>query len=275
MKLVDDARFPHPVISSMPGDYSEPGISWTLGGTEAADTGQVVLRGSVEITHPDFVTLLKAGDIALGLQVVCLDTYYNRFHPVDCAEGYEIPIESGLLLGTVRVRPLLFATRTATLPARGMNAEFGEPAPEIHAGDVAGYGDETRFVVGLEKLAPLESIFTLIRNLDITEPRFELDTSGQIVRINVSSALYDDIDAMRGAASCRNVLLSSVYLPCIIELLSIAAEDPQEDCRWYRVFAARCQHLGLRLDGKDLAKNAQILIGNPLGLLRQVFGSLE
>lgn len=275
MKLVDDARFPHPVISATAGDYSAPGISWTLGGTEAADSGKVNLSGTVEIAHPDFVALLEAGNLAVGLQIVCLDTYYNRFHAVSATDHFDVTIDAGLLLGIVRVRPVLYAVSSTALPARGMNEEFGDSPPEIQAGDVAGYGEETRFVVGLEKLAPLESIFTLTRNLDITEPRFELDTSGQIVKINVSSALYDDIDAMRGAATCRNVLLSSVYLPCIIELLSIAAEEPQEDCRWYRVFSTRCLHLGLRLDGKDLAKNAQVLLGNPLGLLRQVFGSLE
>lgn len=275
MKFVDDARFPHPVISCVQGDYAEPGISWTLEGTEAADSGEVKLNGTVEVSHPDFVELLSAGNLTLGIQIVCLDTYYNRFHSVLASERFQISIEAGLLLGTVRVRPALFAVRATTLPTRGMNAEYGESTPAIQAGDVAGYGDESRFVVGLEKLAPLESIFALTRNIDITEPCFELDTSGQIVRINVSSALYDDIDAIRGASSYRNVLLSSLYLPCIIELLAISAEGPQEDCRWYRVFAARCQHLGLRLDGKDLAKNAQVLIGNPLGLLRQVFGSLE
>jgi len=273
MKLSDDARFPHPVVTSEAGDYGNSGISWSLSGTEAKASGKVRLTGRFDVIHPGFESLVGSGHVAAGLQVACLDTYFNRFLPVSLGE-FSAEIDAGQLLGLVQVRPVLYAVTEVTLPDERVNAEFGHSSV-IFSGDVAGYGDEARFVVGLEKLAPLESIFVLTRNLDLLEPRFEMDTSGQTIRINVSSSLYDDIEAIRGTGAFRNVLLSSLYLPCIIELLSIAANDPYEDLRWYRVITSRCEHLGLRLDGKDLARNAQTLLCNPLGLLRQVVGSIE
>jgi hypothetical protein len=272
VKLELDARFPHPVLTSDADDYLAKGIDWNITAKEVPSTGAVQLEGDLDVLHPGFLALIHAGKLASGLQVVCLDTYYIRFHKTGTG-NISLRIEPGALLGSVSVRPMLFAVEDLELPSEGMNPEYGDSPIAIVAGDVAGYGDEAKFVVGLEKLAPLESIFTLVRNPEIEESRFELDSSGQTVKIHVSSRLFDELEAIRGTATVRNVLLSAVYLPCIIELLSIAASDPPSDARWFRVFSHRCEHLHLKLDGKDLAKTAQSLLGNPLGLLAPVFGA--
>ena len=154
-----------------------------------------------------------------------------------------------------------------TLPDQGLHPEFSRDNLFVKRGDVAGIGEEFRFEAGLDKLVPLESVFRLIKSPDLEEPRFELVTDKQTVEIAVSPSLYDQISGMRNSGGARNILLSSLYLPCVIELLAIAHVDPQPELRWYRAIESRCLQLGIELDGKDLATNAQRLLGNPLGSL--------
>jgi len=160
------------------------------------------------------------------------------------------------------------------MPWTGVHAEFGSSPVWIHPGDVAGFGEEARFFVGLEKLAPLESIFVLKRNDEMQEPRFVIDTQGQVVEINVPAELFETIETIRGSTT-RDLLLPSLYTAAIMELLAAAHDEPQEDKRWFRVLKTRCEHMNIPLDGRDLANAAQKLLGNPMGVIRSVFERLQ
>lgn len=274
MKLSDDAHFPHPVLTAEPVDYTTATITWSLSGKEAINSGAVQLTGEIEIGHPDFVTLIADGALALGLQVVCLGTYYNRFMPLPGLGNFGVTIEAGQLLGDVSVRPIIYANAKTPMPWTGVHTEFGKSPFEIQPGDVAGFGDEARFFVGLEKLAPLESIFVLKRNDEMRDPKFALETQGQVVEINVSAELFETIEAIRGSQA-RDILLPSLYTAAIMELLAAAHEDPQGDKRWFRVLTTRCEYMGIQLNGRDLASAAQKLLGNPMGVIRSVFERIQ
>lgn len=274
MKLSDDARFPHPVLTSEPLDYTSSTITWSLSGKETIDSGSVQLTGEIEIGHSEFVSLIKLGSLTIGLQVICLETYYNRFHSLPCTGSFCVKVEAGQLLGPVTVRPVIYANSTITMPWTGVHPEFGTAPSQIQPGDVAGFGEESRFFVGLEKLAPLESIFVLKRNEEMNEQKFALDTYGQVVEINVPADLFETIEAIRGSTA-RDILLPSIYTAAIMDLLAAAHEDPQDDKRWFRVLKTRCENMGIQLDGRNLADSAQKLLGNPLGVIRSVFERIQ
>lgn len=268
MKLDDSLRFPHPVLAAQPGgDYLQGGIESVMRVGENADSGFITISGSLAVSHTGVRNLVQAGSIHCLIAISCLETYIVEHHQVDLGE-FRIDISGGRLRGTVSIRPILeVAVDGLHLPHDDLNPEFNSAALNVSAGDIAGFGDEFRFEAGFDKLVPLESVFQLIKGQDMEEPRFELATDGQAIQIFVPPQLYDQIVAMRNSTGSRNILLSSLYLPCLIELLSIAHSDPQPELRWYQAVVARCNQLGIALDGRDLATNAQRMLANPLGLL--------
>lgn len=276
MKINDSLRFPHPVLGiEAGGDYLEGQITTTIEIKEGLGSGAVEITGVMGVTHPEIISLVEGGKIRCVLVVCCLDTYLIAHHPIDLGD-FKVNIDEGKLRGTVLIRSVLeIAADQINLPSGVIHPEFSRDNLMVRRGDVAGIGEEFRFEAGLDKLVPLESVFRLIKSPDLDEPRFELITDRQSVEIAVSPSLYDQIAGMRNSTGARNILLSSLYLPCVIELLSIAYADPQPELRWYQAIESRCRQLGIELDGKDLANKAQRLLGNPLGSLYKAVEGLH
>lgn len=276
MKLNDALRFPHPVLGAEPGgDYLEGQILTSVTVKENPEAGEVEIIGNLDVTHPGMRALIESGSVRSVLTVSCLDTYFVAHYPISLGD-FRVDIDNGRLRGTVVARTVLeVAASEISLPAHALHSEFNRDHLVVGRGDLAGIGDEYRFEAGLDKLVPLESVFRLIKNPAIDEPRFELITEEQAVQIAVSPALYDQISNMRNSTGSRNILLSSLYLPCLIELLSLAHSDPSPELRWYQAIESRCKQLGIELDGRDLATKAQRLLGNPLGTLYQAVEGLH
>jgi len=266
MKLSDSIRFAHPVFDANTGDYTSGELETSLSVAEHAEAGCLAVKGRLEVTSPELASLVSAEQVLPSLLVCCLDTYYVQQHPIPVGD-FSLDLPPGQLRGSVTFRILLTAVaETVTLPKEGLHPEFEGSNLTIGRGDIVGIGEEFQYEAGLDKLAPLESVFKLVKKPDLLDPRFEIDVDGQAVQIAVPSSLYDQITTLR-TGPARNILLSSLFLPCLIELLAIAHIDPRPELRWFQAIEARCRKLNILLDGKDLATKAQQLLNNPLGLL--------
>lgn len=266
MKLNNLLRFPHPVLSPDSGDYLEGQLATSLSIYEDAEAGYLRVEGQLEITHREIHSLVNSGEVGAWLLICCLDTYSITQHSIALG-NFTVELTAGNYRGAITFRVVLgIVAQEVNIPLGSLHPEFlVEANSRLKPGDVIGLGEEFEYEAGLEKLAPLESVFQLVKSTGIDEPRFELDTDNQAVLIAVPPALYDEISTLR-AGPAKNALLSALYLPCLVELLSIAKE-PKPELRWYQAIESRCRQLGLPLDGKDLAKRAQLLLVNPLGSL--------
>lgn len=266
MKLNDSLRFPHPVLDRKTGDYTGGEVQLSLEVSEYAEAGQLHVSGTFDVTHSGIRGLVESGELLSTLLVCCLDTYYVAQHPIHLGD-FKIELPSGHFRGAVTFRAMLSVKAPEVrLPRENVHPEFDLSQLIVRSGDVVGLGDEFQYEAGLDKLAPLESVFQLVKNPELAEPRFELAADGQAVQIAVSPKLYDQIATLRSGPG-RNILLSALYLPCVIELLSIAHSDPKPELRWFQAIEARCRKLNIPLDGKELATRAQQLLSDPLGLL--------
>lgn len=274
MKLNEAMRFPHPILSPDSGDYTEGAFTCVVSAAEDAHVEQVQLTCSVDIVEPTIADLVESGAAACGIYVTCLDTYYQQLHLLD-AGSTTITVGAGELRGTVRIWPVIAARQDCQLPREIIDPEFGDSALRLRAGDLIAVGQEQRFEAGLEKLQPLESVFVLQPDPTITSPRFELGIEGQAVEIHVSPELFAQLIELRNGRT-RGLLVTSLYLPCIVELLSIIATDgPKAELRWYQAIDARCNQLGITLDNRDLARKAQALLNEPLGSMYSIIEGIH
>lgn len=269
MKLNEAMRFPHPVLSLESGDYRDGAFTCEVAASESAYVEEVQLTCTVSVSEPHVAALVEVGSAVCGVYVTCLDTYYQQFYPVD-ANKTVVSTQRGELRGSVRIWPVVAARTDCHVPCEAVDSEFNDVALHLCAGDLIAIGEEQNFEAGLEKLQPLESVFVLQPDPSITTPRFELVTEGQAVEIHVSPELFAQLVELRNGRT-RELLVTSLYLPCIVELLSIIATDgPEYELRWYQAIAARCNQLGISLDNRDLARKAQALLNEPLGSIYSV-----
>lgn len=273
MKLNDLMRYPHPVLSPGSDDFVDGSLQCEIVVLEAAESEAVRLSGTTAVTQTAVSKLLERGKAVCGIFVTCLDTYCQEFHETGTGD-WAVELSPGAVRGTVQLRPVIAIRDDAEIEQGAVHAEFRAHSLKLRAGDMIAMGEELRFEAGLDKLVPMESVFRLLPNAEITEPRFVLQTDKQAVEIHVSPALFTEIATLRAMPSARNLLLSCLYLPCIVELLSIASDEPKPEHRWYQAISARCNQLGLQLDGRDLSDKAQRLLNNPLGLLHPAIEGL-
>jgi hypothetical protein len=269
MRISERTRFPHPILGVHTGDYVIGDFSISLKVGESRTTGNVTVEYQVELTEPHVHELVDNSSATIGVYIVCLRTYYNQLHHLE-RQGGSIEFEKGELHDTVVFRPVICAAeQIADFSSENLHEEFGDSAWSFQPADVLAIGDEVIIEVGLDKLAPMETIFTLVVSEDVPDGQTRAYLSGDKIAVAANKKTRDLIHGFRGSGIGQLTLLNAVYLPVIMEVLAALAEDsgPYEQYRWYSVFMGKCNHLGINIEQPDFLGNAQTLLQSPLGKL--------
>lgn len=263
MKISEEMRFPHPVLSEVTGDFSTGEFRVDFEVEERPRDGKLRLAYLCQITEPEIEELVQKRGAHAGLFVTCLETYFNQLQPIGLGKG-ELNFAGGLLYGRVVLRPIIWTER---LPKdwrpRNSHPEFGEVSIGKHK--LLGLGPETVINVGWDKLQPLETIFALAVNDEMPEGRIDIDLEADKIRIVVARKTHESINLYRGSNHGRAILLNAVYLPAIMEVLRSLSSERQlyEPRRWYRPFVAKCDHLSIDLSDPPILQDAQKLLSDP------------
>ncbi len=269
MKINSMMRFPHPVLWSETNDYSQGAFAIDIGVSENHVTGRVHLKCNVTVTEPDIHSRCTAGEAAIGLFIVCLDTYYNRLVEIPLRGG-DFAIEPGQLRGQVILRPIIWSKEQfSDFASPYIHGEFGAGPFTFNKSMVLAVGDESIIDVGAEKLAPIAAIFALVLDDSIPEGQVAIQTDEDKIQIFAAIKTHEWITQARNTADGKAILLNSVYLPAVMAVLdTMQSQDPvHEDKRWFRVFRAKLTTLGLSVDTDGILETAQALLKSPLGKL--------
>ncbi|HHA2819937.1 TPA: hypothetical protein ACOFCQ_002504 [Stenotrophomonas maltophilia] len=270
MRIKDSASFPHPVLSRQTLDYGALSLTVELDIEESPDVGNLFLNGTLGIDDTEILELVRRGDANAGIMVTCRDTYYDHFH-VTGTEQFRLDLSGGKLRGRTNIRAVVVAaTDRIGLASSFIDPEFPMDSRFADAGDIIASSEEFAYEVGLEKLAPLESIFRLKLLPDVPEGEFQINLEGESIDILASADLHGMLSIVRDNRA-RDVLLSSLYLPTLMSVLQAMKEDGQyEGKRWHTVMAARCSAEGIDIANCDLAQAAQRLLDRPLRAIGKV-----
>lgn len=271
MRVKSSASFPHPILSPSTDDYGDRAFQLDLEVWEEAESGHALLKGTMVLDDSSVQELLESGRAVCGLMITCFETYWDEFH---CLSPGEVRVEmsGGRVRGTVYVRGAVVAAEDGvSLDSEWINSEFPAHSRIAQAGDLIALTEEHRFEAGLEKLAPLESIFHLKLHEDVSEGIFKVYLEGESIDILVARDLHAFLSLLRGQ-KMKDTLLSSLFLPVVMSVLeAMRAEDAYVDRRWHSVMSARCNAEGIDFKSGDIADVAQRLLDSPLGSLKNVF----
>lgn len=271
MRIKSSASFPHPVLAESTGDYGDRVFRLALSVQEAPEFGHALLSGTMELDDPSLRELLEADLAAAGLMITCLDTYLDIF--VTCQLGdVHVDLSGGKVRGPVFVRGAVIAMEdNLALRSKWIDHEFPDQARIVLKGDLIALTEELRFEAGLEKLAPLESIFHLKRHDDVADGAFQIDLESESIEILVAPSLHGFLSLLRGQ-QMKDTLLSSLFLPVVMSVLdTMRGDDAYKERRWHNVMSARCNAEGVDVKHGDIAESAQKLLDSPLGSLQKVF----
>lgn len=271
MRIRSSTSYPHPILAPDTGDYSGRAFQLQLSAQEDPTASQATLAGSMSIDDPAVIDLLGKNEAVAGVMVTCRDTYFDEFFPFNPGD-ISIDLSGGKVRGTVYARGVVLATQDGvTLSSDRISAEFPAEARTIGVGELIAYSEELRFEAGLEKLAPLESIFRLRLHDDVAEGIFVLDLEGEAIEILTAPKLHAFLGLLR-EQPMRDTLLSSLFLPVVMSVLeAMRGEAAYAEKRWHIVMSARCNAENIDVKHADLADTAQKLLDSPLGSLQKIF----
>lgn len=270
MKYNEDMRFTHPVLGPMTSDYKDSIFELSeINIEEKKPSWEIDVRGFLNIRQPDVERLISEGEAGCYLYISCGETYYSSYVKINPME-WAITIPPGVVRGRVIIRPIVnLLNKRIKVSNLNINDEFGSDIYLPHGRPIA-IGVAYSFYAGYKKLIPMESIFKLIKRKDTNNGSFEINYSGHSVDIYVGTELHKIISDLRANKITRDILLSSVYLPCIVELLVAMNDEEFSEMRWFQVLKAKCESYGIDYKKKtDYLKNAQILLREPVALLEQ------
>jgi hypothetical protein len=270
VKISESMRFPHPVLWSQTHDFdADSRFGFAIGsdiGIDEEQEGLISLKTTVELLNADLQSQHKAGRIAIGLNVVCEETYFSEMRP--CALGErEHQFRGHMLCGTVSLRPIAWAIAEFRLSdCLTVTPEFRSIQIQALPGTIVAVGDAIEISVGSDKHAPLASIFELVHMASLDRWRYSVVLEGDLIQIIAGTDAHRTIASLRGTNGGRSQLLNGVYLPALQRVID-ELKRPDFDAsarRWSKVLVAKLVHAGIEVSSVDSLEVAQRLMNDPL-----------
>ena len=274
MRIPENTRFPHPVLGLDTGDFVVGEFSVQIEVIENRSTGAVTLEHAITLTESGILALVESNKASVGCIIKCADTFFSDLRQIAWSTG-KTDFSPGLLLNRVSLRPIVWLKTDLNEWNPGTIHHEFEPPLSLNNGDIVAIGEELIFSVGPAKLAPIESIFDLVRSESISEGMFEVDTTGHRIVLLVNEKMFQTLAQLRSITDGPEILMSSIYMPAIMEVLDALRNTDQsyEHLRWYQPFLAKCDLKGVRLESNmSILEAAQILLERPVARLSKLVG---
>ncbi len=266
MKLDENMRYPHPVLSEYSSDYVSGEFRCAF--EQSVTTGgELRLASHLQITSPALVDLISNQKAATGYFVVCRRTYFNQLQeaPLGDAEKF---FDVSQLFGTMIIRPVVWTLAPIeNFSSPLFDKEFGSSV-SVAKGSVIALGPEFRFSIDQKKYKPFDSIFALAQNDNVTPGTVEVDPEQDRITILAEGKTYKSIAGIRNMPAVRGMLLNAVYMPAVMDVITRlqTGQSGLEGRKWYRVFKAKCDDLAINPadSSKSPLSLAQMLLRQPL-----------
>jgi hypothetical protein len=245
MKLNESMRYPHPVLSDFSSDYVTGEFKCSFVQQMTAE-GELKLTAELNLDSTDLRKLIEDQQAATGYFVVCRRTYFNVLQSAPLGRS-ERHFDGSKLFGAVTLRPAVWTlTPVQHFSSPLIHKEFGTSV-NLPKGAVIALGPEFRFSIDKKKFKPFESIFELAIGEGIEPGMVQVDPLRDRITILAEPKTHKDLADMRNMPAGRSILLSSVYLPAVMDVLALlqSGDTAATGMNWYRVFKAKCDDLGI------------------------------
>jgi hypothetical protein len=271
MKIVEQMRYPHPVLWSQTSDFTEGGFGFRDGTLCCEEhPSQVLLTGEIQLSNGDIERMVTAGEVVMGVSVICEETYFSQIYPFS-AGPFIIECPPQALAGEVECRPIAWTARDIRITSLGtLDCSFWTLPLEISSGAVIAIGERDIASIGQAKLAPITSVFTLVLDQARSEGQFLISFEDDHLQIRSGREAHHTISKLRASMRGKVALLNGVYLPVVQRVIEELKQSESEHIgkTWYRVFKAKLAHCRIDVSTCDTLEAAQLLLREPIKRIR-------
>lgn len=254
MKFDVNRHYFHPVLRPHSDDYGEDSSFLTSLDTQPSSHNvEVRIDYTVsDATIKEHVLSSKARCVAM---LYCRDTMYRQLLKQNISDNKFSLLEvipMRLLQNQVEVHPAIVAqTIIQTFPTSTAHSEYGGIPIELAKGQPLAVGDPWYFEVNSQQLK-VDSLFKLVVDTqgDLKDYEFDVAIDERERYVNIK-ANENTIESFRKLRKIKNATIPTVYLSCLITLLSRFQEiDTDEDMSledipsvgWYRCIDQKIKH---------------------------------
>lgn len=274
MKILPTKTFPHPVLWRNADDYVRRQFQATLQ-FEVRDHVPV-LSFNFTINEERIAELLRENKASYSVEIYCPTTFVRQsFCPSDSIVD-EFALNKGDLYGRVEVNAFVICTEPVNnYSSPNFNSEFGNVTFDLQPGDVLAEAGTEVYFWDTELSKPLSTVFTLDANAQIPPGTFELDTSGEKVKIQIRPKDKKRFEQLRVA---NKPLALFAYFPVVADVLRQMQESENgenEEKKWHRAIIHKINESGKDLKSSEPFELAQELLKRPLKHLLSVIPSSD
>lgn len=277
MRLSDHMNFPHPVLAEWRDDHREGSFLARIAYQEDRKSDRISIACDLAIANPELEQLLAQGKAAVGIFALCTATGLRELIPLTLGQSVH-GFSPGALLGSVVLRPLVWTVqRIQGWQPENIHEEFPKSF-DLDEGAILAMGEELRIDIGNLPLPNLETIFSIQVREDLDKGKFEVDLAAPKITILAGRETYDLVERLRKDSHFGSVVMNSVYVPAIMEVLSLLRSEKgvgqYEDRRWVAPFTERCEKLKVSFDDESssLLSDACRLLAMPFHTLASLEG---
>ena len=265
MKLLPNKTFPHPVLRENSDDYIRRQFQVTREFSVEEDVP--MLSFNFTINEEAITSLLKKYSAVYFLEIDCSTTFMRRIFRTNETSG-KFMLNQGDLYGQVEINAFVICTKCVkNYSSKNFNEEFDQGTSfDLLPGDVLAATDTEIYYWDTELAAPLETVFDIVANNYIKSGMYDVDTSGDKIKIQMHQQDKNRLEQMRQASDTRPLAMF-VYFPVVVEVLrrmKDAENDNDKNTKWYRAIEYKMDELGKNLESFDPFRTAQELLGKPL-----------
>ena len=219
--------YPYPILAPFSQDYRTATFVVGITAERTADGKNLEFLVSLPGLSPTIESALADGFCKLVIDIDCPGTLFRRVLRV---ENSKVSVPVGEVLGDVSVTPLLLVDEEFDFSpdaANEVDEIFTGASPfRLTAGDPLAIGDTVKF--GISHTGKTNnSLLQLVSNKNLTSNLFEVNTSGDMLEVNVSVTAHGAYLRMFKNAYTRPAFIMGVVKDAI--LLGISAIATGDD----------------------------------------------
>lgn len=271
MKYTEKMFFAQPVLRHGSDDFTSGSLTVDIGAASVSKDS-VEFIAKMDLSCPSLEKLIKDGGATAAIFITCLDTRFSQSSQIPLAVGKNFTLPAAKLFGRVTILPVVYSSRlTGGWSSENLHPEY-TGSVDILPASLLAVGEESTFSVDRKRLKPLESIFELAADDTQEEGLIKVDTDGQKITLLVHPETKEDLDGIRNSSAGQAILLSSVYLPALMEVFSQIQQNDNscEKNSWFRVFGAKCDGHGIDPMNCSPLDASQTLLGIPFLKLNSI-----
>lgn len=268
--------FGYPVLRPDNDDYVGCAIQSSLNAVAETDLSTVTVSYKISISVPEINKLISENKVELLIYGECRDTWFDIVHYPQTKDG-TFSITGNKIDGEFILTCIVVAKeKIKSYKSIKFNPEYQDASFDIEKGEILAFDNPQSFYITRDTFRNITSLFDYSENSNISIGEWDVSLDSDRIKVEVNPVQLPILRTAEGTNKNKAVLLSSIFLPILIQIINDMDSNPEEygDFKWFKVIEQKRASLSPNIT-KNPVRVAQALLKQPLLRLNTTMGWVE